>query len=73
MQARRDLKLARQVGRHLRKVRGELGLSQGSWGRHAGITRAAMSLIETGRSLPSLTTIYLLADAAGISARRLLP
>ncbi len=55
------------VGRRLRTVRAKLGLSQRSLARKAGVPSSTVSLIEGGRTNPSIGSLKRLLDAAGLS------
>jgi len=55
------------VGQRLRTVRTKLGLSQRSLARRAGVPSSTVSLIEGGRTNPSIGSLKRLLDAAGLS------
>src|SRR3954467_1477871 len=56
-----------EVGSRLRTVRQKLGLSQRSLARRAGVPSSTVSLIEGGRTNPSIGSLKRLLDAAGLS------
>jgi transcriptional regulator with XRE-family HTH domain len=64
-----------QPGSLIRQHREELGLSQRSLARRSGLTQAAISRIERGRSSPNWETVSALLLAMGyepdLGARRL--
>ena len=51
------------VGGRLRELREERGLSMRALARKSGLSANALSMIERGRSSPSVSTLYKLADA----------
>ena len=55
------------VGPKLRVLRARLGLSQRALARKAGIPSSTVSLIESGKSSPSVGSLKRLLDAAGLS------
>jgi transcriptional regulator with XRE-family HTH domain len=55
------------VGPRLRTVRAKMGLSQRSLARRAGVPSSTVSLIEGGRTNPSIGSLKRLLDAAGLS------
>jgi transcriptional regulator with XRE-family HTH domain len=54
------------VGTTLRKLREERGLSIRALARESGISANALSMIERGRSSPSVSTLYKVAGALGV-------
>lgn len=56
---------ATQIGPLIETLRREAGLTQAELARRLETTQAAISKIETGRSLPSLTVIERIARAIG--------
>lgn len=56
------------VGRVLRILRTNAGLSQEAVANLLGISRSAYSYYETGKSLPSLAAVRKLAEFYGVSA-----
>jgi transcriptional regulator with XRE-family HTH domain len=51
------------VGGRLRELRQERGLSMRALARESGLSANALSMIERGRTSPSVSTLYKLADA----------
>ncbi len=51
------------VGKRLRALRKERGLSLRALARASGLSANALSMIERGRTSPSVSTLYRLADA----------
>lgn len=58
-------------GEVLRKLRLEKGLTQEGLGLEAGIERNFVSLIERGLNLPTIATLFKLAQALGIPPSRI--
>jgi transcriptional regulator with XRE-family HTH domain len=54
------------VGSRLRQLRSERGKSMRSLARASGLSTNALSMIERGRTSPSVSTLYKLADALGV-------
>jgi transcriptional regulator with XRE-family HTH domain len=54
------------IGVTLRKLREERGLSIRALARESGISANALSMIERGRSSPSVSTLYKVAGALGV-------
>lgn len=54
-------------GQRIRDLRAERGLNQEELAEKVGVFRTYMSRIETGAANPTLTLIYALADALGVS------
>jgi transcriptional regulator with XRE-family HTH domain len=61
------------VGAVLRRLRTQRALSMRQLARLADLSQPFLSNIENGRSMPSIATLYRLADALGVSAQELLP
>ena len=55
------------VGIRLRQLREERGLSIRALARQSGLSANALSLIERGRSSPSVSTLYKVATAMGVA------
>lgn len=55
------------VGPKLRMLREKLGLSQRALAKKAGVPSSTVSLIESGKSSPSVSSLKRLLDAAGLS------
>lgn len=60
------------MGRVARRIREDLGLTLATVAKHAGISPAMLSRLETGHVSPSLETIAALADALGVRPALLL-
>ncbi|MFV1877668.1 helix-turn-helix domain-containing protein [Nioella sp.] len=58
-----EKKLLADVGHRIRETRAEQGLSLEQLARLTGISAPALSLIETGKRDPRLTTLKRIADA----------
>jgi transcriptional regulator with XRE-family HTH domain len=68
--AGRAVRLRSSLGQELRKRRLEANLSQSSLS--APLTRAFISQVEAGRTLPSLPALIVLAERLGTSADEIL-
>lgn len=66
-----DKALAKRFGKTLRRLREASNLTQEDLAFECGLDRTYISLLERGLRQPSLTTIFLVADAVGLSASRL--
>lgn len=58
--------MRRLVGRNLRRIRLEKGLSQEQFAEVSGFTQQYLSGLETGRRNPTIVTLYELATALGV-------
>lgn len=56
-------KEALQLGKNLKRIRTEKGISQGDIVRTLGVSRSFISNIENGKTNPTLSTIAKLAKA----------
>lgn len=63
---------AQKLGRNLKRIRKEKGISQGDIVRSLGMDRAFISNIENGKTNPTLATIAKLAKAVGVSINELM-
>ena len=63
---------AEKLGKNLKRIRTEKGISQGDIVRSVGIDRAFVSNIENGKTNPTLATIVILAKAINVSVDELL-
>lgn len=61
-----------KLGRNLKRIRTEKGLTQGDIVRALGFSRSFVSNIENGKTNPTLDTITKLAKAIGVSTDELL-
>lgn len=65
--------LAIRAGSAIRSLREKAELSMREVARRAGISQPFLSQIERGQNMPSMVTVYRLADALGVSPGDLLP
>ena len=65
-------KEAQKLGKNLKRIRTQKGISQGDIVRSLGMDRAFVSNIENGKTNPTLATITKLAKALGISVGELM-
>ena len=63
--------LGRMIGQELRKAREAAGLSQEKLSFKAGVHRTYVSLLERDKKSPTLTVLFRLCKALGISPSRL--
>jgi transcriptional regulator with XRE-family HTH domain len=68
---RRRSRLTRQVGRRLRELREERGLTLAEVARRAGTSIAAIRVVESGERAATLVTIDILTRALGVSVESL--
>lgn len=61
-----------KLGRNLKRIRTEKGITQGDIVRTLGVSRSFVSNIENGKTNPTLSTITNLAKALGVSSDELL-
>ena len=61
-----------RLGKRLRQLRLEAGLTQAELARRTGIHRPNIARVEAGRHTPSLETLSRLATAIGVPATRVL-
>jgi transcriptional regulator with XRE-family HTH domain len=66
------VELARHLGRRLRYLRAQLAITQEELASRAGIDRARLSKMETGKCLPCLATLARLACCLGVGLADLL-
>jgi transcriptional regulator with XRE-family HTH domain len=59
-------KIPVNVGESLQRLRAERGLSMRALAKTSGLSANALSMIERGRTSPSVSTLYKLADALGV-------
>jgi len=59
--------LARNLGRRLRYLRAQTGMTQLELGRKASMDRAYISRLERGRILPRYSALVRLASSLGVS------
>jgi transcriptional regulator with XRE-family HTH domain len=65
--------LYREIGKRIRAVREQAGLSQGELGVALGMTRANVSMLEQGSQRVLVEHVYNVALLVGQSAKDLLP
>ncbi len=63
---------AQRLGKNLKRIRTEKGISQGDIVKASGIDKAMISNIENGKTNPTLATIAKLAKAIGVSVGELM-
>lgn len=63
---------ARKLGKNLKRIRTEKGISQGDIARAIGMDKGFISNIENGKTNPTLSTITKLAKAIGVSIGELM-
>ncbi len=63
---------AEKLGKNLKRIRAEKGISQVDVARSLGVSRGFVSNIEGGKTNPTLATIARLANAVGVSSDELL-
>ncbi len=64
--------LKQKIGKKIKRIRGEKGITQEQLAEKARISVDFLSLIERGRNAPSLGTLEKLSKALSISASDLL-
>mgnify|MGYP001606275377 CR=1 FL=1 len=62
----------KQMGRRLKKLREERGMSRADLAEAAGISREYVRLLEAGRYDPTVGTLQRLAKALGVKVTALL-
>lgn len=60
------------LGKRMRQLREKQGYSQEAFADQCGLHRTAVSLIERGKRVPSLTTLVTISSGFGISVSDLL-
>ncbi len=61
-----------KLGKNLKRIRTEKGITQGDIVRNLGVSRSFISNIENGKTNPTLATIAKLARAIDVSIERLI-
>ena len=64
--------LARSIGRTIRRLRQERGMTIKELGEQAGLSSPFLSQLENGRAMPSIVTLHQAAAALGTTAQALL-
>lgn len=62
-----------KFGKRIRAIREEQGFSQEELGAKAGLHRTYISLIERGKQSATLDSMERIADALGVSVKKLMP
>ena len=68
-----DENLGSILGRSLRAARRRAGLTMDTLAEMSGVSQPHLSQMENGRVSPSISTLYRLANALGVSPQQLLP
>ena len=63
---------AEKLGKNLKRIRTEKGISQGEIGRILEVDKGFISNIEAGKTNPTLATITKIAKAVGVSIGELM-
>lgn len=61
-----------KLGKNLKRIRTEKGITQGDIVRTLGVSRSFVSNIENGKTNPTLATIAKLAKALGVNIEELM-
>ena len=61
-----------KLGKNLKRIRLEKGITQGDIVRSLGVSRSFVSNIENGKTNPTLSTISKLAKAIGVTVGELM-
>ncbi|OIO19177.1 MAG: DNA-binding protein [Candidatus Magasanikbacteria bacterium CG1_02_32_51] len=61
-----------KLGKNLKRIRTEKGITQGDIVRKLGVSRSFISNIENGKTNPTLSIITNIAKALGVSSDELL-
>ncbi|MDJ0925191.1 MAG: cupin domain-containing protein [Acidimicrobiia bacterium] len=64
--------LAKSIGRGIRRVRQERGLTLKEFGDQTGLSGPFLSQLENGRAMPSIVTLHRAAEVLGTTAQALL-
>jgi transcriptional regulator with XRE-family HTH domain len=65
--------LGRQLGRAIRGAREAAGISMRALASRAGLSQPFLSAVERGLSMPSIATLYRIAEALEVAPSSLLP
>ena len=63
---------AKKLGENIKRIRADMGMSQGDLCRALELDRAYISNVESGNKNPTLSTITNIAKALGVSVDELL-
>lgn len=72
IQARAAPDLTSVVGRNVRRLRGQSGLSLERLSRVSGVSRAMLSQVELGRSTPTVNVLWKISQALGVQVAALI-
>ncbi len=61
-----------KLGKNLKRIRTEKGMTQGDIVRALGVSRSFVSNVENGKTNPTLATIAKLAKALGVPTEELI-
>lgn len=64
--------IQKRLGKNVRRLRDELGMSQETFADHANIHRTYISDIERGARNPTIAVVEKIAKALGVKAGQLL-
>jgi transcriptional regulator with XRE-family HTH domain len=67
-----DAQMARSIGRALRDLRKQRGLSLNDLARASGVSSSMLSQVENGRSTPSVAVLWKIAKALDVPVNRFL-
>ena len=65
--------LGRDLGRAIRAARDAAGISMRALAARCGLSQPFLSAVERGLSMPSIVTLYRIAEALGVAPSTLLP
>jgi transcriptional regulator with XRE-family HTH domain len=65
--------LGRELGRGIRRARQEAGISMRALAARSGLSQPFLSAVERGLSMPSIATLYRIAEALDVTPSTLLP
>jgi|EndMetStandDraft_8_1072994.scaffolds.fasta_scaffold521653_2 transcriptional regulator with XRE-family HTH domain len=65
--------LGRDLGRAIRAAREAAGISMRALATRCGLSQPFLSAVERGLSMPSIVTLYRIAEALGVAPSTLLP
>lgn len=65
--------LGRELGRAIRQARHEHGISMRALAARSGLSQPFLSAVERGLSMPSIATLYRIAEALDVAPSMLLP
>ena len=65
--------LGRDLGRAIRAAREAAGISMRALAARCGLSQPFLSAVERGLSMPSIVTLYRIAEALGVAPSTLLP